>query len=188
MRITGGAARGRTLRAPRGSRVRPTADKVRAAIFNILQSRAEVADRRWLDLFAGSGAVGLEALSRGADQVIFVDDSRESCRVARENLARSGFQDRADVRRLPLPEGLRQLARAGLRFDGAFVDPPYRRGLAQATLTALGEAPLLNDGAVVVVEHAADERLEERYGRLRRTNARHYGSTGLSLYTNGEES
>src|SRR5882757_9009382 len=103
MRITGGAARGRFLRAPRGSRVRPTADKVRAAIFNILGSRTDIADRRWLDLFCGTGAVGLEALSRGAAFVVLVDGSRESCRIARENVARSGYAERAEVRHLPLP-------------------------------------------------------------------------------------
>ena len=187
MRITGGAARGRSLRAPRGSRVRPTADKVRAAIFNILQSRTEIENRSWLDLFCGTGAVGLEALSRGAARVVLVDGSRESCRVARENLARSGFGDRADVRRLPLPEGIRPLERSGLRFDGVFVDPPYRQGLAQATLEWLGQSEMLNDGALVVVEYAADEDLAERYGRLRRSNARRYGGTGLALYTNLEE-
>jgi 16S rRNA (guanine966-N2)-methyltransferase len=187
MRITGGAARGRTLRAPRGSRVRPTADKVRAAIFNILQARTDLGGRCWLDLFSGSGAVGLEALSRGAEQVVFVDESRESCRVARENIERSGFAERADVRQLALPAGLRQLERAGLRVDGAFVDPPYRRGLAAATLECLGEGTLLAPRAIVVVEHAAEDDLAERYGRLRLTVSRRYGSTALSLYSNVEE-
>jgi len=187
MRITGGAARGRSLRAPRGSRVRPTADKVRAAIFNILQSRTEIEGRAWLDLFCGTGAVALEALSRGAARVVLIDGSHESCRVARENIARSGFADRADVRRLPLPEGLGPLERSGFRFDGVFVDPPYRQGLAQATLERLGGGSLLAPDALVVVEYGADEALDERYGRLRRTNSRRYGTTGLALYTNAEE-
>jgi len=187
MRITGGAARGRSLRAPRGSRVRPTADKVRAAIFNILQTRVDIENGCWLDLFCGTGAVGLEALSRGAARVVMVDGSRESCRVARENLAQSGFAGRGEVRRLPLPEGLRPLERSGIRFDGIFVDPPYRQGLAQATLERLGEGPLLAPGALVVVEYGADEDLAERYGRLVRANSRRYGTTGLALYTNLEE-
>ena len=188
MRITGGAARGRSLRAPRGSRVRPTADKVRAAIFNILQNRTEIEGRHWLDLFCGTGAVGLEALSRGAAHVVLVDGSRESCRVARENLTRSGFADRGEIRRLPLPEGLRPLERSGLRFDGVFVDPPYRQGLAQATLERLGEGILLAPGALVVVEFAVDEVLAEGYGRLEHTGSRRYGTTAVALYTNVEES
>jgi len=187
MRITGGAARGRALRAPRGSRVRPTADKVRAAIFNILASRGVIAGGRWLDLFAGTGALGLEALSRGATRVTFVDDSRESCRFVRDNLERGGFSDYAEVHKLPLPDGLRRFALRGERFDGAFVDPPYRSGLSQRTLRALGEGGLLASGAWVVVEHAADEPLAERYGALRLDNSRRYGSTGLSLYAMEEE-
>ncbi len=187
MRITGGAARGRALRAPRGSKLRPTADKVRAAIFNILASRGDIAGGCWLDLFAGTGALGLEALSRGATRVTFVDDSRESCRFVRDNLERSGFADQAEVYKLPLPGGLRRFRLRKERFDGAFVDAPYRRGLSQRTLQALGEGALLIPGAWVVVEHAADEPLAERYGALRLDNSRCYGSTGVSLYAMEEK-
>lgn len=187
MRITGGVARGRSLRAPRGSRVRPTADKVRAAIFNILASRTEIAGRRWLDLFAGTGALGLEALSRGAGHVTLVDESLESLRIASLNVERSGFSAQVEVRRLCLPLGLRSLKRVAELFDGAFVDPPYRRGLSQSTLQELGELSMLSVGALVVVEHASEEELAERYGTLRLQNARRYGSTGLSLYANVEE-
>lgn len=188
MRITGGVARGRPLRAPRGSRVRPTADKVRGAIFNILATRIDIDGQQWLDLFAGSGAVGLEAISRGAAFVLFVDESRESCRVVRENLERSGFAARGEARRLVLPDGLRSVARSGLRFQGCFVDPPYRHGLCPSTLQVLGEGALLLPEALVVVEHGADEGLAERYGTLRRTGTRRYGSTAISLYANVEDS
>jgi len=91
MRITGGADRGRSLRAPRGMRVRPTAGKVRGAVFNILSARTDIRGQRWLDLFAGSGALGLEALSRGAGKVTFVDSSWESCRCTMQNLERVKF-------------------------------------------------------------------------------------------------
>jgi 16S rRNA (guanine966-N2)-methyltransferase len=188
MRITGGAARGRALRAPRGSKVRPTAEKVRAAVFNILASRTDIAGRCWLDLFAGTGALGLDALSRGAAHVTFIDDSRESCRFVRSNVERSGFADRADIRKIALPGGLRRLGDfRDQRFDGAFVDPPYRRGLSQRTLQVLGESNLLGVGAWVVVEHGADETLAERYGALRRKNSRRYGSTAVSLYAMEEK-
>ena len=180
MRITGGAARGRSLRVPRGSKVRPTADKVRAAIFNILANRTDLAGQTWLDLFAGSGALGLEALSRGAATVLFVDQSAESCRFVLQNVERSGFAACATVRRLTLPDGLARLETKG--FAGAFVDPPYSRGLADGTLRALAEAGLVARGGWVVVEHAAGETLAERYGALRLTDSRRYGSTGLSLY------
>src|SRR5205823_9231825 len=107
-----------------------------------------------------------------------IDDSRESCRFVRDNLERSGFTDRAEVRKLPLPGGLRWLEVRNERFDGAFVDPPYRCGLLQRTLHALGQGGLFAPGAWVVVEHGADEPLTEHYGGLRLDNSRRYGSTG----------
>jgi 16S rRNA (guanine966-N2)-methyltransferase len=168
--------------------VRPTADKVRAAIFNILANRIDVAGQRWLDLFAGSGAMGLDALSRGAAHVTFVDESAESCRFVRDNAERAGFAERSHVRRLQLPQAVRALGRSGERFDGAFVDPPYNQGLADATLQVLGDSCVLTPGAWVVVEHAAKEPLGERYGALRRDDARRYGSTALTLYAMEEES
>lgn len=182
MRITGGADRGRSLRAPRGLRVRPTADKVRGAVFNILSARTDINGQRWLDLFAGSGALGLEALSRGAGKVTFVDSSWESCRCTMQNLERVGLAERAEVRRLTLPRGVRRLARELTRFEGAFVDPPYRRSLAAATLAELGDSGLLEQDAWVIAEHAAEESLAERYGALIRTDLRRYGSTAISLY------
>jgi 16S rRNA (guanine966-N2)-methyltransferase len=182
MRITGGAARGRPLRAPRGSKVRPTADKVRGAVFNILASRTDIAGRRWLDLFAGTGALGLDALSRGVTHVTFIDESRASCRFVRDNVERSGFAGRAEVLRLTLPGGLRRLENRNEQFDGAFIDPPYRSGLSQRALQTLGDSELLRAGAWVVVEHGAEESLAERYGSLRLDNSRHYGSTAVSLY------
>ena len=182
MRITGGAARGRSLRAPRGLRVRPTADKVRGAIFNVLAARTDIDGQRWLDLFSGSGALGLDALSRGAAHVTFVDESRESCRFTLQNLERASFAERAEVLRLALPQALRRLAREVARYDGAFVDPPYRRGLAAETLAELGQSGLLVSGAWVVAEHAVEESLGERYGALIRADRRRYGSTGITLY------
>ncbi|MGH7897716.1 MAG: 16S rRNA (guanine(966)-N(2))-methyltransferase RsmD [Candidatus Binatia bacterium] len=184
MRITGGAARGRPIRAPRGSRVRPTADKVRGAIFNILAARGEIEGRRVLDLFCGSGALGLEALSRGASRAIFVDKSFESCRIARQNVERNGFAAVAEVRRLALPGGLRHVEDAA-PFDGVFVDPPYRRGLSQAMMDVLGGGGFVLGGGWAVVEHGADEQLEEAYGVLHRVDSRRYGSTAISLYRNG---
>ena len=182
MRITGGTARGRRLRAPRSSKVRPTADKVRGAIFNLLAARYEIGDQRVLDLFAGSGALGLDALSRGARSVTFIDESREACRTMHENLERSGFSARAEVRRMTLPEGIRRLVDRMEPFDGILLDPPYRRGLAHSVLRALGGGDLLVSGAWVIVEHAREDELAESYGVLRRSDSRRYGSTAISVY------
>jgi 16S rRNA (guanine966-N2)-methyltransferase len=151
-------------------------------MFNVLAHRTLIEGTSWLDLFSGSGAVGLEALSRGAARVIFVDESRESCRVARDNIERSGFGDRSEVRVLTLPRGLQVVHRSGSRFHGAFVDPPYRQGLTQATMKELADSGLLLPGAIVMAEHGTDEHLEDQYGALRRDRTYRYGSTTVSLY------
>lgn len=186
MRITGGTARGRILRAPRGSRVRPTADKVRAAIFNILAARTAIEGKRILDLYAGTGALGLEALSRGVSSVLFVDESWESCRLVQQNLDRGGFGDRGRIRRMTLPQALRRLGAGGDRFDVVLLDPPYREGLSQRSLEALADARLVAPSGWVVAEHAREEALADRYAELACEDRRHYGSTALSLYHNAE--
>lgn len=186
MRITGGDARGRRLRAPRSSKVRPTADKVRGAIFNLLTARFGIEERRILDLFAGSGSLGLDALSRGARSVTFIDECREACRTVQENLERSGFRDRAEIRRMSLPRGIRRLAGRVEPFDGILLDPPYRRGLAHAALAEVGSGKLLTVGGWVIVEHAREDELGDRYGTLRRCDSRRYGSTVVSVYENVE--
>lgn len=180
MRITGGEARGRRLSAPRSRDVRPTGDKVRSAIFNILEAREGILGSLILDLFAGSGALGIDALSRGAADVTFVDESRLCLSTVRENLDRSGFINRATVRQGILPGALRHLG--GERFDGAFVDPPYRRGLCGESLERLGEVPCLRPEAWVIVEHAQGEDLAASYGYLTAAGNWRYGSTEISLY------
>jgi 16S rRNA (guanine966-N2)-methyltransferase len=167
--------------------VRPTASKVRGAIFDILAARGGIAEKRWLDLFAGSGALGLEALSRGASFVLFVDEGDAACRSIRANLEASGLRDRAAVRRARLPRGLERLGDLDSAFDGALVDPPYRRGLAAEVLASLGARRLLAPGAWVVVEHSRDDPLADVYGCLARVDTRRYGTTALSLYARPRE-
>lgn len=179
VRITGGAERGRNLRAPRGRSIRPTAAKVREAIFDILAARYGIEGRNVMDLFAGSGLLGLEALSRGAVRALFIDSSGEACRLVRENARSAGFGDRADVRRLRLPSGLTSLRGP---FGGALLDPPYGHHLLPECLVALSRRDLLDDSAWVVAEHARQESLADRYGRLERTLTRSYGDTEISVY------
>ncbi|HEX8803129.1 MAG TPA: 16S rRNA (guanine(966)-N(2))-methyltransferase RsmD, partial [Acidimicrobiales bacterium] len=127
MRVVGGTARGRRLVAPPGDRTRPTADRVREAVFNALWSRGVLAGARVLDLFAGSGALGVEALSRGAAHVTFVDTDAAARDAIRRNLATCGLEDRATVVAAPVERFLAGLAAAdpGGRVDLAFCDPPY---------------------------------------------------------------
>ena len=179
MRIISGEARGRRLRAPRGAATRPTADRVREALFNILGSVDGV---RVLDLFAGTGALALEALSRGAAQAVLVDRAEAAVRVIHDNVATLGYGDRARVLRLDVERALRLLARDGACFDLVFIDPPYGGSEAESALAELGAGALLAPGAVVVVEHDAKHPPAETHGVLSLSQRRKYGQTEVSLY------
>jgi 16S rRNA (guanine966-N2)-methyltransferase len=183
MRIISGEARGRRLRAPRGAATRPTADRVREALFNILGSAAGLSV---LDLFAGTGALALEALSRGAAQAVLVDHAEAAVRVIQDNVATLGYQERARVLRLDVERALRLLARQGQRFDLIFVDPPYEGPAAAATLAGLGDGSLLAPGGLVVVEHDNRNRPLEQQGVLRLSQRRKYGQTEVSFYEAAE--
>lgn len=180
MRIIGGRARGRRLKAPKGLAVRPTSGRVKEALFNILPRN--LGGLNVLDLFAGSGNLTIEALSRGAARATLVDSSSESAKVMRENLAALSLSDRARILTLPVSRALRRLARQGERFDVIFLDPPYERGLAAPVLHALGDGALLRPSGVVIAEHSVREHLDEVYGTLALDDRRRYGATVLSFY------
>jgi 16S rRNA (guanine(966)-N(2))-methyltransferase RsmD len=182
MRVIAGEARGRPLRAVRGPGVRPTADRVREALFSIVLSRVSLVGSAVLDLFAGTGAVGIEALSRGAARAVFVERDIVARRVLRANLSTCRFAARAEIVPMSVQRGLAMLAARKDRFDGVFVDPPYGRGLAAETVAALAEKAILGPGAWVMVEHHRDDPLASAYGGLRLTQARRYGKTCLTLY------
>ena len=179
MRIISGEARGRHLRAPRGAATRPTADRVREALFNIL---GDVAGLAVLDLFAGTGALALEALSRGAAQAVLVDSAEPAVRVIQANVATLGYQERARVLRLDVVRALRVLERQGARFDLVFIDPPYEGSAATVTLAALGSGSLLAPDGLVVVEHDTRNEPAEQHGVLHLGERRKYGQTEVSFY------
>ena len=175
MRIVRGSVGGRVLRAPPGADTRPTSEKVREAIFNILP---DVEGMQVLDLFAGSGALGLEALSRGAAHATFVDQGKAALTAVRGNLRELGLESRATVlsgdavalaaRHVPAsPWGL------------VFIDPPYRSDLAVRSATALSH---LADDAVIVIEHDRRNAPPDEVGSLLRTDQRRYGDTMVSFY------
>ncbi len=180
LRISGGTLRGRVVAVPPGAR--PTEGRVREALFSIWGER--VLDAGFLDLFAGSGAVGIEAASRGAWRVVCVEEDARAVRTLRENVAALGLaveQGRIAVRRLPLPRGLSQLVEAGEpAFDLVFADPPYAFTAYERLLEAL--APLLAADGEVAIEHSARASLPELVGALTRTAERRYGETALSFY------
>ena len=182
MRIIAGTLKGRVLAPVRG-RMRPTAAKVREAVFNILG--AAVGGVRVLDLYAGTGALGIEALSRGAAAAVFVEDHPQSLKVLRRNLEDLGLLDRSAVWPLPVAAAVKKLAGRGERFGLAFLDPPYGGGAA-AALSVLAAHHLLVPGARVVVEHSRRESLPEACGGLTRLTVRRYGDTQVAFYLMAE--
>lgn len=184
MRVISGSVRGRRLLTPKGSRVRPTADRVKEALFNILAARFDTFEGlKVLDLFAGTGNLGIEALSRGAGHALFVDSHRESVHLIEKNLAITGFSEQSRVIGKEVAAALRQLTAEGALFDLVFLDPPYRQGLAEKTLAALTDSRLLTGGAVVVAEHDPRETVPDNIGRLTVIDRRRYGDTCLVLLT-----
>lgn len=185
MRIIAGEFKGRRLAAVKG-RIRPTSDKVREAVFSILG--AAVAEARVLDLFAGTGALTLEALSRGAREAVLVEDQAQALEVLRRNLAALGVAARARIMPVSVQAALKKLAARGERFDLVFLDPPYGRGLAAATLADLETLRLLSPESRVVAEHHHRETLPERLGRLGQSDCRRYGDTQVAFYRVRENS
>ena len=180
MRIVGGRLRGRALAAPKSQAIRPTADRLREALFNILVHAYgdPVSGARVLDLFAGTGALGLEALSRGADFALFVDDSADARALLRENVAALGL---GGVSRIFRRNALKPGAAHPLPpFSLAFLDPPYGRALAEAALAAAHTGGWLTAGALAVVEEAADAAFAAPAG-FDELERRRYDDTSLIL-------
>lgn len=183
MRIISGTARGRRLQEFPGGEIRPTPDRVREALFSMLVSRlGPLQGKKVLDLFSGTGALGIEALSRGAVHAWLVDRNRRSCELIRNNLERCQLAPHADVVQLEIPARLGEL-RSSSPFDLILLDPPYRQGLAETTLRQLAELQLLADGGYVCVETERDEPLPERCGDLALESTKSYGRTAMHLYT-----
>jgi len=175
VRIVAGAARGRPLLAPRGAATRPTSDKVRGAVFNLLGQFFE--GGAVLDLYAGSGALALEALSRGCARAVCVEQDRSAAGAIARNADACGLGGRVEVRREPVEAALARLPRGA--FAIAFLDPPYAIG-PEAALALL--PPLLAPGGVAVAEHDARRLPAEAYGALSLADRRSYGDTGISIY------
>jgi 16S rRNA (guanine966-N2)-methyltransferase len=176
MRITGGTGRGRRLKVPTGPRIRPTSDKVKQALFNIIGDRIE--GSTFLDLFAGAGGIGIEALSRGAGRVVFVDDSRESLNAARSNVEQVGFSDRAQ---LVLSTAESFLTKPSGPYDIVFLDPPYAMELVPL-LGLIADSGTLKPGGVVIAEHFKKQPSPSHAGTLTLYREARYGDTILAFY------
>jgi 16S rRNA (guanine966-N2)-methyltransferase len=179
VRIVGGEARGRRLRAVPGSRTRPTADRVRQSLFDALGQRMD--GLAVLDLYAGTGALALEAISRGAERAVLVENNPRACGVIFHNVASLKYDARCRVLCADLPQALQQLR--GERFDLVFSDPPYALRAAQPTLLALRSNDLLTPGAQVVLETDRREPSPTPAPGLRLSDERRYGDSRLLIYS-----
>ena len=182
MRIIGGWLGSRTVQAPPGLATRPTSDRLRETLFNVLAPRMEGA--AFLDLYAGSGAVGMEALSRGAARVVCVERAAPALKVLRTNLARLGVEKAVEVHAGTVSAYLRR-GTVGAGFDVVFLDPPYDAEAEYATTLGLlgGVASgVLNAGAVVIAEHRRKQTLQDRYGALARARLLQQGDAALSFF------
>jgi 16S rRNA (guanine966-N2)-methyltransferase len=184
MRVIGGTAGGRRLATPRGMATRPTADRVKEALFNILNGAIEQIETcTVLDVFAGTGNLGIEALSRGVRHAVFIDSSRDAARLIARNLQTTGFTNRAQVVARDYRAAFTLLAAAGRTFRLVFLDPPYGNEPLEACLTALATSTLLEEGTVLVAEHSSRDHFAETYGPLQQWDKRIYGDTALTFYT-----
>ncbi|MBI3610860.1 MAG: 16S rRNA (guanine(966)-N(2))-methyltransferase RsmD [Nitrospirae bacterium] len=177
MRVIAGEAKGRRLKSPRGAETRPTSDKVKEAIFSILGNR--VVDARVLDLFAGTGAIGIEALSRGAARVDFVESDKATADILAQNLAACGFQVRAESHRTDAFKFLKQIRQP---YDLVFADPPYHTWQLKKLLPALGQGDIITPDGVLVVEHFRKASIPNEIGPLEAVKSYYYGDTVLTLY------
>ena len=180
MRIIAGEMRSRRLKAPEGMDTRPTADRVKEALFSILNGR--VYGAKVLDLYAGSGALALEALSRGAESAVLADCGRAACAVIQENIDALGCQNRATLLRMKDTAAIGALQKQNARFDLIFLDPPYGEKFLENALKRISEIDILKSGGIIICERPAEKALSDEYAAFRRARDYRYGRTGITIY------
>ncbi len=180
MQVIGGSKKGHKLFWPAKHHIRPMRDIVRSALFNVLGDL--VTDSRFLDLFAGTGSVGIEALSRGAKRCVFVDHAPEAIKLIRKNLEALNFKEKACVMKLDVFEAIERLSAEGERFDLIFIGPPYHRRLAHKTLMALSQHALLDKEGIIITEIFKKEELDAEYSHLVLMDEHQYGDNQLLFY------
>lgn len=181
MRIIAGIARGRPLLGPKDAeRIRPTADRVRESLFNVLGQWME--GQKVLDLYAGTGALALEAISRGATSAVLVDSDREAVKLCRANAEALGFANQIEVLAMPVERAVERLSREQRRFDLVFADPPYAASAVERVLGWVDRHGLLAPGGRLVIEHGRHEPAPARGGSLELVDQRRFGETLVSFY------
>lgn len=182
MRVISGSAKGRPLKAVPGMGTRPTSDKVKEAIFSMIGPYFE--GGHVLDLFAGTGGLSIEALSRGMDRAVLTDVDKKSVDTIRHNLEATGLTERAELYRNDAMRALKALMKREARFDLVFMDPPYRLKIIRELMEQLDEGAMLNPYATIVLEHDAEDVYDGPIGRLQWARRAEYGDTAVTIYKN----
>lgn len=184
MRIIAGLARGRKIITPEGTGTRPTSDRVKESIFGILQFK--LSGKRVLDLFAGSGSLGLESLSRGASYCVFVDKDNGSIQAVSKNVKSLGFESQCDILQADFAQAIKRLSSRRSQFDFIFMDPPYAAGILEQAVDFVLANNLLSDGGTIVAEHAAGKMAWENIKTCDIYDTRTYGNTAVSFIRKAE--
>ena len=174
MRVITGTARGRRLRTPENYDIRPTTDNVKESVFNIIQF--DIEGRRVLDLFAGTGQLGIECLSRGAAEAVFIDENTAAVKIVKENLRTCGF-----TAAVLQQDALSYLRHCG-KFDLVFVDPPYDSGLYESVLETINSVDILSDGGIILCESRREKTLPDMRAPYRKKKEYNYGRVKLTVY------
>jgi 16S rRNA (guanine966-N2)-methyltransferase len=185
MRVISGKCKGRPLQAVPGMSTRPTTDKVKEAIFNMVGPY--FSGGMGLDLFGGSGGLGIEALSRGLDRMIFVDHDVKAVQTIRKNVETCGLSEQAEIYRNDAERALKAIVKRGLQFQLIFLDPPYKKQKLQSLISFIDEHSLLETDGFVIAEHAHDIELPNQIGKLMRVKHEIYGITAVSIYAYTEK-
>ncbi len=180
MRIVAGKNKGNILKSPKGLSIRPTSEKVREALFDILGTY--VKETCFLDLFAGTGAAGIEALSRGAKNAIFIEKELKCIKIIKENLEKTGNSQNAIVFKMNFLSGLKLLVKENYLLDYIFLDPPYNRGLVNISLLEISKLFILRKNGLLIAQHYKKEKVIENLNNLSLYNQRRYGECYLSFY------
>jgi 16S rRNA (guanine(966)-N(2))-methyltransferase RsmD len=185
MRIISGTSKGRKLVTPRSQSLRPTSDRVKESIFNILQD--DIVGKVVLDLFAGTGNLGIEALSRGAKKTIFVEKGRQALRLIQRNLTQFGLEERSEILPKDANRAIGILKQKGESFDLILMDPPYEKGLIQKTLMTLNSHQIYHKDSILVIEHNRREPLSTVMDGWNLIRQRRIGDTLISFLTPWED-
>lgn len=185
MRVISGKARGQSLKAPEGLNTRPTTDRVKESIFNIIQSRLH--DSVVIDLFAGSGNLGIESLSRNASKAYFIDNNKNSIKSIKENLKKTNLIDNSIVIQMEVLAGMEKLSTQGVKSNIIFLDPPYSKGFVTPTLDGISSFKLLEQDGIVVVEHKKNDEIPDSIHNFKKYRTNNYGDVAVSFYELREE-